>query len=532
MLSLTLALTGVALVGAFTIQNILLKRNMRELVLVGLENTSEVLANFINEGEMEVLASEIKSFSRRSDGADAIKNLILFDGTFKPWSESDFAKSGTSVPSEIQALMKKLDKPHMVVSQGFGEIYYPTRVGESCLQCHDTWKVGDLGAVMYIRFGLNSMTQTINSNLLISVITILSIFALLSLIVFMALNRIVKRPLIKLQAVISALGKGDLLQRSDLAGEDEIADIGRTIDETTSNLRSMISETIEDGRKIAANSTGLMDVAKLTMASVSEVSAKARTVAAAAEEASANTLSVASSMDQTSSNLTSVASATEEMSATVCKIAANAEKARSISEQAGVQAQNITAMMQTLGVSAREIGKVTETITGISTQTNLLALNATIEAAGAGAAGKGFAVVAHEIKTLARQTAAATEDIRKKIAGVQNATGGAISNIEGIAAVIKEVGAIVSTIAAAIDAQAAVTRNVAGNIAQASTGVVDSNRRVSQTATVSKTIAQDIAMVNTRVDEISRGGQQVQQSATELSKLASHLEEMMKKFKV
>jgi methyl-accepting chemotaxis protein len=188
--------------------------------------------------------------------------------------------------------------------------------------------------------------------------------------------------------------------------------------------------------------------------------------------------------------------------------------------------------MQKLGQAAQEIGNVTETITNISAQTNLLALNATIEAARAGAAGKGFAVVANEIKELAKQTAEATEDIKTRIAGIQNSTGSAISDIGQITAVIKDVGGIVASIAAAIEEQATVTRDVAGNIAQASVGVQEANDRVSQTAEVSKSIARDIAGVNAAVTGIRQGGEQVQSSALDLSKLAEDLGAQVAQFRV
>ena len=140
-----------------------------------------------------------------------------------------------------------------------------------------------------------------------------------------------------------------------------------------------------------------------------------------------------------------------------------------------------------------------------------------------GSAGKGFAVVANEIKELARQTAEATEDIKARIAGVQTSSGTAIADIDQITAVIKEVGDIVSGIAAAIEEQATVTKDVAGNIAQASTGVRDANEHIAQTAEVSKTIARDIAGINGAVSDIRHGGEQVQISAVELSKLAEQL---------
>ena len=136
---------------------------------------------------------------------------------------------------------------------------------------------------------------------------------------------------------------------------------------------------------------------------------------------------------------------------------------------------------------------MTETITSISNQTNLLALNATIEAARAGAAGKGFAVVATEIKELAKQTAAATEDIKVKISGIQNSTANTVDDIEKVMKVIHDISDIVTTIATAIEEQSVVTKDIAGNISQATRGVDEASDRVSQTSTVAQSVAQDIA---------------------------------------
>jgi methyl-accepting chemotaxis protein len=365
---------------------------------------------------------------------------------------------------------------------------------------------------------------------------ILVIVSGLALIFGSVLSVLVTRGILKsihsIGAVVEKVSQGDFRNEVPVTTNDEIGQMAKGFNVMISTLRRMIRDIATGVQTLSSSSTELSAISGQTASGVKEMSDKTSTVAAAAEEASANTNSVAASMEQASTNLSSVASATEEMSATVAEIASNSEKARSISEQATAQAQTISDMMNQLGQAAREIGKVTETITDISSQTNLLALNATIEAARAGAAGKGFAVVANEIKELARQTAEATEDIKSKIAGVQTSAGGAIADIEKIASVIKEVGNIVASIAAAIEEQATVTRDVAGNIAQATTGVKDANERVAQTATVSKSMARDIAGVSTAVGEIRQGGEQVQTSATELSKLAEQLNGMVAQFKV
>jgi methyl-accepting chemotaxis protein len=353
---------------------------------------------------------------------------------------------------------------------------------------------------------------------------------------YLFMTRLVMRPFAIVTTRAKAIAGGDL-QGEDIPQElrvrkDEVGQLARAMQTMSENLRQLLGGIKSGVETLAASATELTVISEQTASGTASMSDKANTVAAAAEEASANTMSIAAGMEESSSNLSSVASATEEMSTTVAGISSDTSKARAISEQAMGQAQTISDQMQKLGQTAQEIGHVTETITNISAQTNLLALNATIEAARAGTAGKGFAVVANEIKELAKQTAEATEDIKARIAGIQNSTGTAITDIGQITTVIKDVGTIVTSIAAAIEQQANVTKDVAGNIAHASSGVREANQRVSQTAEVSKSIAHDIAGVRASVVDIRDGGEQVQSSAVQLSKLAEQLGVQVAQFKV
>jgi methyl-accepting chemotaxis protein len=127
-------------------------------------------------------------------------------------------------------------------------------------------------------------------------------------------------------------------------------------------------------------------------------------------------------------------------------------------------------MIESLAETAQKVGDVVKLINDIASQTNLLALNATIEAARAGEAGKGFAVVANEVKSLATQTARATEDIVAQIAAIQQATGDAVGAIAGIGETIREMNGITTAVAAAVEEQGAASQEIARNIQEAATG--------------------------------------------------------------
>jgi methyl-accepting chemotaxis protein len=378
-----------------------------------------------------------------------------------------------------------------------------------------------------------SVAAQLSNNLVTTGMAILIGGLLMTVLIALLANAIVK-PISHAATLMQDIsqGEGDLTRRIAVVNSDEVGAMANGFNIFAEKVRGIIVQLAENAGSMATFSDSLAVISQDMSRDVRIASDKTDTVAAAAEEASANTNSVAASMEQATINLSTVTEATGEMSSTISRIAANSEKARNISVQASEQAHNLAVLMQEFGQAAQQIGQVTETITAISSQTNLLALNATIEAARAGEAGKGFAVVANEIKELAKQTAAATEDIKSRISGVQQSAIGAINDIDKITGVIEEVGTIVAIIAEAIEAQAAITQEVVGNIAEASSGVNDANEQVAQTATVSAEIAREIADINMAVSQIRQGEQQVRSNAGQLAQLAEELKGLVGHFKV
>ncbi len=345
------------------------------------------------------------------------------------------------------------------------------------------------------------------------------------------LTRLITKPLFKGVDLAKAMAEGDLTKTMDVDQKDEIGILARSLNEMAGNLRRMFGDISKGVGQVDESSTQLATIANQMSAGAESTANRSSLVATAAEEMSANQSSIAAAMEQASVNVNMVATAVEEMNATINEIARNSSEAKEITSQAVTQSMKASERVNELGRAADQINKVTEVITEISEQTNLLALNATIEAARAGEAGKGFAVVANEIKDLAKQTAAATLDIKIKIQGVQHATGVTVKEINNIGEVITDVDKIVATIAAAVEEQSATTREIAQNIHQASQGITEVNENVAQSSTVSTEIATDIASVNSSANEMNKASNQVKTSAQELSRVADNLKELMNRFK-
>jgi methyl-accepting chemotaxis protein len=208
----------------------------------------------------------------------------------------------------------------------------------------------------------------------------------------------------------------------------------------------------------------------------------------AVASASERVTSAASASTQTSSNMQAVASGAEELAASVGEISRQAADALHISLQAVQQANETSGIVSGLAVAAQKIGDVVKLINNIAEQTNLLALNATIEAARAGDAGRGFAVVASEVKSLATQTAKATDEISAQIAEVQGTTTSAVNVIEAITQTISRINEISSAIAASVEEQASVTQSISSNMQVAARGVTDINSSMNDIAEATRSV--------------------------------------------
>ena len=183
--------------------------------------------------------------------------------------------------------------------------------------------------------------------------------------------------------------------------------------------------------------------------------------------------SVVAAAEAATTNVAAVATATDALSEAIGRVGRQMHQAGAVSTEAARQAERTNGIVRNLSEATGRIGEIVDLINAIAAQTNLLALNATIEAARAGEAGRGFAVVAQEVKTLAGQTAGATEEIARQIATVQSVTGEAVAAIRDVTTTIDEISAISRSIVAAVDEQTAATRAIARSVEDAASGARD-----------------------------------------------------------
>jgi methyl-accepting chemotaxis protein len=336
----------------------------------------------------------------------------------------------------------------------------------------------------------------------LSSIVLLAVGLALALGVGMMVARQIVRSLGRVQEVCRALADGDLTRTTALTSRDEPGQMGQALDTAMVRLRETVSTIDGSAGSLAGAAEQMSNVAMQIAASAEETSAQAQTVSAAAEE-------ISRSVD-------SVSAGSEEMGAAIREISQNAAEAAKVASEAVDLASSTSATMNKLGESSAEIGNVIKVITAIAEQTNLLALNATIEAARAGEAGKGFAVVASEVKDLAQETARATEDISRRVETIQADTGGAVSAIEQITTVIARISDFQTTIASAVEEQTATTGEMNRNVTEAATGTGD--------------IAQNITGVAESARLTSEGVTQTQQATAELTRMSTGLKQLVSAF--
>jgi len=476
-------------------------------------------AGEITMDQAQIMARDAIRFARYNEGAEYVF-VFNYDGEAQvmgPRPEWE----GTNKLDLLDANGKSLIVDMIAAAQaGGGAVdYWFPRAGSTEPEPKLSWAVGFepwrwmVGTGVYVS-DVDAAVWSASVRLFAVAALVLAVAAVLAIVVIQGITK----PIARLTSTMTTLAGGNLdvaipgTGRKDEIGE--MADSVKVFQVNAREVERLQSEQAREQRRSAirvknemlALTNALDEEVRNVMAQVLEQSDAMNGAAAEMAVSVADTEQCAEAAANASrtaaASVDAVAAAAEQLSHSIVEISSQVAGAADVAGQAALQAETTNTHVAGLAEAASQIGQVVNLISDVAKQTNLLALNATIEAARAGDAGKGFAVVANEVKTLANQTANATEEIARRIEGIQSATQDAVNAISGIGAVIGQLNETSAAIAAAVEEQTAATGEISHNAQRASEGTQEATASIGAVSSSSNTTGDRARSVRSSSEEV------------------------------
>lgn len=328
-----------------------------------------------------------------------------------------------------------------------------------------------------------------------------------------------------------AEGKGNLQSRLDETRSDELGRLAHYFNQFIAQIETIVTAIGKQANRLTDSSVSLEQVAQSNARESDQLKGLSSTMSASAKNLASAMSHSAECTDRLAVNTRSLTTSVEELTYSITEIAKSAERAAAEADQTAGLASAANRSITTLNQSAVEIGRVIDVIQEIAEQTNLLALNATIEAARAGAAGSGFAVVATEVKQLAKQSADATIDIRKRIAGIQDSTRDVVTVIQEITTSIHRVSEESRSIAGAVEEQSITARQLAGTVSHSTEASEEVARNIMDSNRVASSMIDEFSSVDRGIGQITETAVATQTRVHDLINITESLEELVTRYR-